>query len=253
LRRPLIGITVGKEKDEYRSYAKAVEDAGGRAEFLEITQASEDELFALVGRLDGLLLSGGIDIHPDYYDSRNEPGDELLSDEELIAAYRMDCDPERDDFEIPLTQTAYEAQLPILGICRGFQTLNVALGGSLIKDIRTGLKHWKIREDEQGEGPEGQSRKHLAVIESQSKLASILGDCPLLVNSRHHQGIMDRHRAGRLKATAFAPDGIIEGIEGIDHPWALAVQWHPERTQDSYIHEPCRKLFEAFISAASRQ
>ena len=162
----------------------------------------------------------------------------------------MKCSPERDGYEIPLARAAYEQGIPILGICRGFQLLNVALGGSLVKDIRTGRKHWAIRQEESDEGSPLQSRKHMITVVPDTKLAQILGDCPILVNSRHHQGVTENLRSERLKATAFAPDGIIEALEGIDHPWAVAVQWHPEKKADEYVYEACRPLFKAFVKAS---
>lgn len=256
MNKPIIGITIGGGPDdpkegikEYASYGAAIEDAGGEPKFLHPKPGSPaDDLEGL----DGLLLTGGLDVHPDLYPSRNEPGDESLTTDELIAAYGMHVNRERDEYEIPLTQAAHDRQVPILGICRGFQVLNVVLGGSLVKDIRTGRKHWAIREEESDEGPPLQSRKHMITIVPESKLVQILGDCPILVNSRHHQGVTDRLRSDRLKASAYAPDGIIEALEGIEHPWALALQWHPEKKADEYVYEACKPLFKEFIEAARR-
>jgi putative glutamine amidotransferase len=253
MKTPIIGIILGGQRDDpeegikgYTSYAEAVTEAGGEPLFLEPKPDPSSDLRAI----HGLLLTGGIDIHPGNYDSRNEPGDEALPLDALIEEYRMKCSPERDAYELPLTWAAFEARIPILGICRGFQVLNVVLGGSLIKDIRTGRKHWAVRKEEADEGDPGESRKHMITIISRSKLAEILDDCPILVNSRHHQGVMEKHIAPKLQASAFAPDNIIEAVESPDHPWALAVQWHPERKKDEYVSEPCKALFVAFVSAA---
>ena len=254
--KPIIGITIGgpaddpKEGVKYALYGDAVRDAGGEPRFLHPKPGNPaDDLEGI----DGLLLTGGPDVHPDFYPSQLEPGDEKLSTDELIAAYRMECNHERDEFEIPLALAAYEKGMPIFGICRGFQLLNVALGGSLVKDIREEnnfRKHWAIREEESDEGSPLQSRKHMITVVPDTKLAQILGDCPILVNSRHHQGVTENLRSERLKATAFAPDGIIEALEGIDHPWAVAVQWHPEKKADEYVYEACRPLFKAFVKAS---
>lgn len=256
---PVIGITIGGRPDdtdegakEYASYAEAVEEAGAQYRFLHPKPVTPDVLAQDLDGLHGLLLTGGIDIHPDNYPSRNEPGDENMSADALIKAYRMKCSLERDAYEIPLARAAFDAKLPILGICRGFQLLNVALGGSLIKDIRTGRKHWAVRKDEADDGNPGESRKHMITIISRTKIAEILGDCPILVNSRHHQGITENEMSPRMRASAFAPDNIIEAIEAEDHPWALAVQWHPEKKADSYVHEQCIPLFAAFVAAAGR-
>ena len=250
---PIIGITIGGPPDDleegiagYASYADAVRDAGGEPIFLAPKQSISDDL----RRIGGLLLTGGTDIHPNSYDSRNEPGDEALPTHALIEEYRMKCSPERDAYEMPLTWASFQARIPILGICRGFQLLNVTLGGTLVKDIRTGRKHWTVRADEAIEGTPGESRKHMITIIPRTKIARILGDCPILVNSRHHQGVMEKQMAPLLRASAFAPDNIIEAVEAVDHPWALAVQWHPERKADDFIYEASRPLFAEFVSAA---
>ena len=248
--KPIIGITIGGLPEDpkwgikkYASYGEAIQDAGGEPVFL---QPKPDNPTRALDDIHGLLLTGGPDVHPRYYD----PADANMSDQELWDTYHMKCSPNRDEYEIPLAQAAYEKGMPIFGICRGFQLLNVALGGSLVKDIRTGRKHWAIREDELGDGELRESRKHMITIVPESKLAQILGDCPILVNSRHHQGVTDRLRSDRLKASAYAPDGIIEALEGIDHPWAVAVQWHPEKKADEYVYEACRPLFKAFVKAS---
>lgn len=255
--KPLIGITLGGKMDDpeegiagYQSYKAAIEEAGGEVRFLEPKPLTDETAQAELQGLDGILFTGGIDIHPDNYDSRNEPGDEALSTEQLMAEYHMKSSLERDAYELPLARAAYDAHLPILGICRGFQLLNVALGGSLVKDIRTGRKHWAIRKEEADEGEPGTSRKHMVTVKSGTKFAEILGDCPILVNSRHHQGVMKQHLSPRLRASAYAPDKIIEAVEGIEHPWAVAVQWHPEKKVDEYVNEKCLPLFTAFVEAA---
>lgn len=258
MKKPKIGITTGTNPegspDEahrfYMSYWEAIAEAGGDPMFLDPRPASDKDVLQIVDGIDGLLLSGGRDVHPDRYPSQNEPGDEEMSVEELIAAYKMDCDPTRDDFEIPLIQTTYQSRKPILGICRGLQVLNVALGGSLIKDIRTGRKHWAVRKDEEGDGEAGTSRKHMVSVISKSRLAGILGDCPLLVNSRHHQGVGEREKSPKLTASAVSPDGIIEALEDPDHPWLIVVQWHPERKADEYVYDQCKPLFASFVEAA---
>lgn len=256
---PVIGITLGGHPDDpeegvagYQSYKTAIEEAGGEVRFLAPRPLDPESAQAELEGLDGILFTGGIDIHPDNFDSRNEPGDEALSTDQLIEAYHMHCSLDRDAFELPLARAAYDARIPILGICRGFQLLNVALGGSLVKDIRTGRKHWSVRKEESDEGEFGTSRKHMVTVVSGTKFAEIMDDCPMLVNSRHHQGVMERHLATGLRAAACAPDGIIEAVESMVHPWALAVQWHPERKVDTYVNEVCRPLFAAFLSAANR-
>ncbi len=257
MNKPVIGITIdGSAGDieegvrEYQSYKTAVEEAGGAVRFLAPKPLTPETAKTELEGLDGILFTGGIDIHPDNYPSRTEPGDAELTTDQIMDAYRMKSSLDRDAYELPLARAAYDARLPILGICRGFQLLNVALGGSLVKDIRTGRKHWAIRSEEAEEGEPGVSRKHMITIITGSKLADILGDCPILVNSRHHQGVVGQYMAPGLRASAHAPDGIIEALESVEHPWALAVQWHPEKKADDYVNEACRPIFSAFVEAA---
>ncbi len=250
--KPLIGITVGRKIEEYQNYPAAIELAGGQSEFLDMTKTSPEELAEIVERYDGVVLTGGLDIHPDEYPSRSNPGDESMSTDELIAAYRMTCTTQRDAFEIPLARLAYEEKLPMLGICRGFQVLNVALGGGLIKDIRTGLRHPSYTDADAPAHEPGMSAMHAVCVDVNSRFYHVMWTWPCVVNSRHHQGITLREMSPKLKASAFAPDGIVEAIEAIDHPWALAVQWHPERQADKYVYEPCKALFRSFVAAAGR-
>lgn len=249
--KPLIGITVGRNLEEYRNYPAAVELAGGEPEFLDSTRTSPKEIAEIVRRYDGILFTGGWDIHPDNFPSRTNPGDANLTTDELVAAYRMTCVPERDAFEIPLLQLAYEKKLPIFGICRGFQVMNVALGGGLIKDIRTGLRHRAYVEEDAPEHEPGRSMMHGLCVDLNSRFYHIMWTWPCVVNSRHHQGITLKELSPKLRASAFSPDGIVEAIEAADHPWALAVQWHPERQPDGYVYEPCKALFRSFVKAAS--
>ena len=258
LSRPRIGVTTGVNPENpvggrefYMPYAEAVKKADGAPVYLDPKPLDSTRLAEIVNSIDGLLLTGGKDVDPSFYNARNEPGDELLSDEELLKVYQMDCDPERDAFEIQLIDAAYEARIPIFGICRGLQVLNVALGGGLVKDIRTNRKHWSIRKSEADEGEPGASRNHLVTVISGTKVADIIGDCPMMVNSRHHQGVTSRQKSELLRASAVSPDGFIEAVEATDHPWAIAVQWHPERAVDDYIYQPSQPLFTSFVSAAA--
>jgi len=190
-------------------------------------------LRAIYERLDGLLLAGGVDVHPRYYgETVHEKCDRI--------------EEERDTVELTLTRWALDESLPILGICRGIQVLNVAGGGTLYQDIASqlpgALKHdfWS-----------GYPRNYLAhkvTISEDSKLADILGQSQVAVNSEHHQAVKDL--ASTFQAVAWAPDGIIEAIESREHPFALGVQWHPEEMLEDT--PPMRRLFEEFVSAARR-
>lgn len=191
---------------------------------------TEATLQDLVPRLDGILFSGGGDIHPRFYGGEPHPRVDLV-------------DEDRDRVETNLLHIAIEQRMPFFGICRGHQLVNVALGGSLYADIAdqhaNALKHDSSQDQERG------ILAHPVQIESESLLAPILGTLSLEVNSSHHQGI--NRLAPGLKATAHTSDGILEAIELPDHPFGLAVQWHPERLQE---RAPMRALFRAFVHAA---
>lgn len=196
---------------------------------LELTEAMLDSLLA---RLDGILFTGGGDVHPSCYGSTEHP---------LVA----DVDPDRDRVEVHLMRRVLEAHLPFLGICRGLQLINIALGGTIYEDILdqrpASLQH---------SNPD-RPRDYLAhpiQIEQDSQLLLILGSDRLEVNSFHHQGIRDL--APTLIPTAHAPDGIIEAFEIPGYGFGLGVQWHPECLQE---HIPMQALFAAFTQACQVQ
>ena len=213
-----------------RTYVEAVTKAGG-APVLIPPNLDEGALRAIYERLDGLLLAGGEDIHPKHYG-------------EAIHEKCGQSDEARDTVELTLTRWALAEGLPILAICRGIQVLNVAAGGTLYQDIASqipgSLKHncWP-----------DYPRNYLAhqvTVNGDSQLAAVLGQSRVGVNSLHHQAVKDL--AASFKIVARATDGLIEAIEGYDHPFALGVQWHPEElVQDA---PPMRRLFEVFVSAA---
>jgi putative glutamine amidotransferase len=232
--RPTIGIILNFSchEREYRcdpDYATAVERAGGVPLFLPfLTSEALDEL---LDRCDGLLFSGGGDFAGRFYGA---------SDDKRLRRVV----PERDRFEWALGRRALDVQLPLLGICRGMQWLNVMEGGSLYADISYGfpsaLNHG-------GDSNPGELYRHSVALELGSSLFDITGTATLEVNSRHHQAISTTGR--RVTVAARAPDGIIEGIELQGHPFAIGVQWHPENLAAS---DPAsRRLFEAFTSAAA--
>ncbi len=193
---------------------------------------SEQGLQALFARLDGLLLTGGSDIDPQRFNGRPHP-----------RVYGVD--KQRDELEIRLVQMAAENGKPFLGICRGIQVINVALGGSLYTDISSQLAN-SLRHD----WYPNIVRDYLAhpvSIAAGSCLAQVLGGESFEVNSLHHQGL-DRLAPG-LQAVAYAPDQLIEGVELPGHPFGLGVQWHPEWLQE---HAPQRQLFQALVRAAEQ-
>lgn len=238
---PLIGLTTRSIQTEIanspvdfhglaQAYIGAVRAAGG-APVLLPHGATDEELGALAGRLDGLLLTGGKDVDPAEY------GEEALPQCGAVSAAR-------DRLEFSLVRHAVRLELPLLAICRGPQVVNVALGGSLWQDLPAQLPN-AIRHNFRG--PEYHAvLAHRVTIAAGSRLQAILGAEEVGVNSSHHQAI--RELADGLVATAHAPDGVIEGVELPGHSFAVGVQWHPELMYRE--HPIMLRLFEALVEAA---
>ena len=183
-----------------------------------------------VERCDGVVLTGGNDINPRLY---NQP-------EYLVYCHQKDIDEKRDEFEWKVLQYTEERQLPILGICRGLQFVNVFFGGTLVPDIPAFGKfnHSKFEE--------GKDRDHLIEIDTNSLLYEITGQEKGEINSAHHQSV-DMPGYG-LVANAMSPDGVIEGMERKEakgKSFMLLVQWHPERmtNQESIFSQNIRRSF----------
>lgn len=235
--RPKIGMTSWHYQDNeerweaiLEDYPCAVREAGGLPLMLPTTSSSPDMARAYVETIDGLILTGGADIHPSLY------GDTVLD-------RCGEIDEARDRFEVELVHAARSRNLPILGICRGLQVLNVALGGSLYQDLS-----YRRQTDPIHQSPRERRREpaHQVVITAGSRLAEILGAQKLRVTSTHHQIIRDL--APGLTVNAIAPDGVIEGIEGAGR-FLLAVHWHPERMFSS--HPEQLRLFRALVDEAA--
>jgi putative glutamine amidotransferase len=210
------------------AYVHAVEAAGGIPVLLPLWERPES-LASLRGRLDGLLLMGGGDVDPAHYGE---------------AAIPETQPPEgaRDQVELELVRQALADDVPLLGICRGIQVLNVVLGGTLVQDIAAQLPSAMNHEMSVG-GHE--DRRHPIEIEPSSRLAAIVGATRHAVNSYHHQAL--GRLAGDARAVASTEDGVIEAIELPDRSFVVAVQFHPERM---VADDPAmRRLFEAFVDA----
>lgn len=222
--RPLYGVN--------RSYAQAVEMAGGTPVLIPHLDDMK-MLEPLCSRLDGLLLPGGVDIHPRNFGEEPHP---------LLGT----VDVQEDRLELALADYFLEMDLPILGICRGLQVLNVAARGTLYQDIHAqrpeSLKHAYT-------GKPRAYRAHPITLVPGTRLAELLGTEPLLVNSFHHQAIKTPGR--NIVTSAQAPDGIIEGIEFPNHRFVLAVQCHPEELVVAG-DERVLRLFQGFVQAATR-
>jgi gamma-glutamyl-gamma-aminobutyrate hydrolase PuuD len=252
MRRPRIGITSGLGRAEWladgeswRSYALAIELAGGEAIHLDAaTIGREGEV---IGSLDGLVFSGGQDVDLDLYPNPPDLGGRPAA--EVMAQFRMKPEPDRDRYELPLLEAALQRDTPLLGICRGCQVLNVALGGRLILDIEleveTRLQHrFHLT-------PEPNQSRHAVRILPGTHLAGILDPEQFSVcNTYHHQAVrMDESFSARLAAIS-PEDGVVEAIEVPGRRWMIGVQWHPEHRRDDEFREMYAPLFRAFIEAS---
>jgi putative glutamine amidotransferase len=225
--RPLIGIPPCLDEQgrwrptrEYHyadaAYARAVEQAGGVPVYLP----QQDDVAALLDRLDGLVVPGGGDFAPD----RRYPASVSF---DLVSARQL-------AFDRALVATALERDRPVLGICYGMQLLALHCGGSL---------HFDLPTDVPGAGEHrfaDPSARHAIRLESASRLRDALGAGHADVNSRHHQAVAD---AGSARVSARSEDGIVEAIELPDARFALGVQWHPESLEADHRDS----LFGAFV------
>lgn len=236
--RPLIGIptrTLQPEEIAFHAiattYTRAVEMAGGAPVLIPL-RLGEETLRAIFSRLDGLLLAGGVDVHP------KEFGEEVQS-------YCGEIHPERDVVELQLVRWALASETPILGICRGIQLLNVAAGGSLYQDIPAqvpGTLHHSHRK-----GDPYDRRVHSIRIDPQSILARAFDRPEVEVNSLHHQSL--KQIAPGFRLVAQAPDGIVEGIEAEGRHFVLGVQFHPEWM----VEDPQMvRIFQEFVRASEK-
>lgn len=241
--RPVIGVTtqtLEEIPDELprcwimsQRYVKTLTSSGAVPWIIPLLDDAET-LRQIYDQLDGVFLPGGVDIDPDSY---NEPRTDVCGR----------VDPDRDRTEIMFADWAMKEGKPILAVCRGAQLLSVAAGGTLYQDLSSeypgAIKHdyWP----KAGERTRQDLAHPVNVVEN-TRLSRLIGSNTFLVNSMHHQGI--KQLAPTLIANAFAPDGLIEGVESENDDFVLGVQWHPEDLADS---DPAmRALFDAFVEAA---
>jgi putative glutamine amidotransferase len=236
--KPLIGITTNQSKTPYgqptgmlmQSYINAGMQAGG-VPVLIPSLIAEDGWETLYSRLDGILFSGGGDIGLEH--SPGEPHPRI-----------DDVDLARDSIELKMVQAAASDGKPFLGICRGCQVVNVALGGTLYTHIPDQLPNAL---DHSYPGNMRTTLVHEVKVEEGTQMAEIFGEPILRVNSLHHQGLKDI--APSVRVAGHAPDGLVEAVELPDHPFGLAVQWHPEWLTDQ---QPMRNLFRGLVQAAEK-
>jgi len=237
---PIIGITTRDLINEYnitfaaspKTYVQALSRAGAIPVLIPIGM-SDAGLIQLLHSLDGMIFTGGGDIDTERYGGQSHP-------------QVKNVDKERDRLELQLVHEVVAADKPFLGICRGFQIINVAFGGTLYSHISD--QHPGAVEHSYFPDYPFDYIAHSVELNAQSRLAGIVDDRVLNVNSLHHQGTC--RPGGNLKAAGYAPDGILEAVELPEHSFGIAVQWHPEWMPDD---PHMQALFNAFVRAASRR
>lgn len=214
------------------AYVRALQLAG-LTPLVVAPSLTADDARAIVAQTAGVVLSGGEDVDPARYQAARHAATEQPH-------------LERDSAELALAIAARDAKRPLLGICRGLQLLNVALGGTLVQDLESmrpsGIAHAQDTARTQ--------RVHDLSIAPESRLASVIGATRIGVNSLHHQAVDTL--APSLRATAHAPDGVIEAVESGDDWWVLAVQWHPEEMIGDAMPWD-RAIFAAFAAACGNK
>jgi len=236
--KPLIGITTRNSIDLdghptvaiQHAYIRAVTVAGGVAVPIP-SILPQDDFLQLYSQLDGILFSGGGDISLDHFPGSSHP--------------RIDhIDNARDATELSLMRAACSDGKALLGICRGAQVMNVALGGTLYTHIPDQMKGAL---DHDYPGNLRKAIVHPVNVDESSRSADIFGETLLQVNSLHHQGL--KEIAPGLRAAGHAPDGLVEVVELPDHPFAVGVQWHPEWLTDQLSMQ---RLFKSFVDASGK-
>lgn len=220
--RPRIALTLSRrsalQEASHRRYRDALESVGADLVVLHPGDPVPDDV-------DGVCISGGGDIEAARY-----------GEADVACA---DVDPERDALEVEIAKAAIERDLPVLGICRGFQILNVVRDGTLVQDVP----------GHRPEEREGLVEHRDVAVRPGSRLAKATGGRPLTVNSRHHQAVT-KDTLGRGLVPTVLVDDLIEAFELDDRRWVVGIQWHPERTSE--VSTDARRIFDAFVQEAAR-
>jgi putative glutamine amidotransferase len=224
--RHAVGNTEGNLFPLLATYVDAVQMAGGIPILLPPNRLNPKRI---LDTIDGLILVGGGDINPKLYGGSSHPMVYFVNDE-------------RDEFELSLAKLALTASIPVLGICRGMQMLNIATGGDLIIHVPDVYGTATMHRLDQPIGP----IEHQVEIEPNSLLEKIMQTTATTVISCHHQAVKNVPSSWRIVASA--PDGLVEAIEYKSHPWMLGVQWHPEILSEDSLNP---RIFEALVQAAS--
>jgi putative glutamine amidotransferase len=230
---PTLAIPAGPKPARFginQSYVLALVAAGCAPVLIPLLD-DEDRLRTIYERLDAIVFPGGADVEPREY------GEEPVDNLNVVES-------ERDKVELRLARWAFDDDLPTLGICRGQQLLNVALGGTLYQDLQrqgvTAVEH------SDADGRARSKMIHRVRLDPDSRLAQLIDETDVAVNSLHHQAV--KKVAPALRVSGQSEDGVIEAVEAPDRRFLLAVQWHPEE----FAEEPwVRRLFTGFVVAAS--
>ena len=234
MRKPLIGLTPAYDIESgdvkaRPTYMRALKAAGAIPVVMPL-DASEEDLKQLTKDMDGFLFTGGPDVHPFLFGEETQ-------------AHCGNVSPARDQMEISLLPMIMELRKPVLGICRGIQVLNIALGGNIWQDIPSQVTR---------EFPLAHSQPfsydmpcHTVALTEGSLLARISESSSIKVNSMHHQAVRDL--APGLIASAYSPDHLIEALEMTDYPFFIGVQWHPEYLWEK--NKEAFRLFQTFVNA----
>jgi len=230
---PTLAIPPGPKPPRFginQSYVRALTAAGCAPVLIPVLD-DEDRLRAIYDRLDGIVFPGGADVAPEEY------GEEPIDNLNVVEA-------PRDRTELMLARWAFAEDLPTLAICRGQQVLNVALGGTLYQDLR----HQGVTTVEHSDA-DGRARNaliHRVRLDPGSRLAQLIEETSIEVNSLHHQSVKDV--AASLRVSGTSEDGVIEALESPDRRFWIAVQWHPEELDDlPWV----QRLFTGFAHAAA--
>jgi putative glutamine amidotransferase len=230
---PTLAIPAGPKPARFginQSYVRALVAAGCAPVLIPLLD-DEDRLRTIYERLDAIVFPGGADVEPREY------GEEPVDNLNVVES-------ERDKVELRLARWAFDDDLPTLGICRGQQLLNVALGGTLYQDLQrqgvTAVEH------SDADGRARSKMIHRVRLDPDSRLAQLIDETDVAVNSLHHQAV--KKVAPALRVSGQSEDGVIEAVEAPDRRFLVAVQWHPEE----FAEEPwVRRLFTGFVVAAS--
>ncbi len=211
------------------AYVDAVRRAGG---IPLLVAPGEEELTAVLQTVDGVIIAGGSDVHPDEYNGNSQHPHLTVHD------------ADRDKLELTMIRELANGEpLPTLGICRGMQALNIALGGSLHEHVAD------LHPEDIHRNPEGGWRMQPVDVVPSSMLAEVMEATHVTTASGHHQSV--KEVAPNFKVTATAADGVIEAIEHTDMPWMMGVQWHPEATA---ADDPTQqRLFDELVAAARQR